>query len=100
MDEGHPVGQPEGGVTEPVRSVGVQFAVGVVEALDSCAEADFSAALTDGYHLAWVISAGIAVVALGIGVTVLKTVRLGEVSVPSIAEEIIEDEPTTYAEAA
>jgi EmrB/QacA subfamily drug resistance transporter len=58
------------------------------------------AALTDGYHLAWVISAGIAVVALGIGATVLKAVRLGEASVPSIAEELIEDEPTTYAEAA
>jgi EmrB/QacA subfamily drug resistance transporter len=59
-----------------------------------------AAALTDGYHLAWVISAGIAVVALGIGATVLKPVRLGEASVSARAEELIEDEPTTYAEAA
>jgi MFS family permease len=61
------------------------------------------AALTDGYHLAWVISAGIAVTALGIGATVLKAVRLGEAnetSVPVVTEELIEDGPTTYAEAA
>ncbi len=59
-----------------------------------------AAALTDGYHLAWVISAGIAVVALGLGATVLKGARLGDASVSTIAEELIEDEPTTYAEAA
>ena len=63
-----------------------------------------AAALTDGYHLAWVISAGIALVALVIAATVLKAVRLGEVeqpSVTSLAEGVIENgTTTTYAEAA
>ena len=59
-----------------------------------------AAALTGGYHLAWVISAGIAVVALGVAATVIQSVRLGEAPVSSIADELIEDERTTYAEAA
>jgi EmrB/QacA subfamily drug resistance transporter len=40
-----------------------------------------AAALTGGYHLAWVISASIAGVALLIGVPVLKAVRLGDTEV-------------------
>ncbi len=59
-----------------------------------------AAALTDGYHLAWVISAGIALVALGVAATVIQAVQLGEAPVSSIADELIEDERTTYAEAA
>ena len=62
-----------------------------------------AAALTDGYHLAWVISAGIAVVALAIGASVLKAApveaREDELAVASSRDELI-DEPTTYAEAA
>ena len=61
------------------------------------------AALTDGYHLAWVISAGIAVAALAIGAPVLKAVRIGsqedELALADSKDELIE-EPTTYAEAA
>jgi EmrB/QacA subfamily drug resistance transporter len=56
------------------------------------------AALTGGYHLAWVISAGIAVVALAIGAPLLKSVRIGESEAavePSGTELLI-----SYAEAA
>jgi EmrB/QacA subfamily drug resistance transporter len=63
-----------------------------------------AAALTDGYHLAWVITAGIAVVALAVGASVLKTVRLGaqddELAVANTDGLIEEAQATTYAEAA
>ncbi len=66
-----------------------------------------AAALTGGYHLAWVISAGIAAAALLIGVPVLKAVRLGDVvGEPREADRDLSGEPdllepgASYAEAA
>ena len=55
-----------------------------------------AAALTGGYHLAWVVSASIAGVALVIGGIVLRAVRLGESDV-AVASE---DRPELIAEAA
>ncbi len=48
-----------------------------------------AAALTGGYHLAWVISASIAGAALVIGGIVLRTVRMGESPVELPAEELL-----------
>jgi hypothetical protein len=59
-----------------------------------------AAALTGGYHLAWVISAGIAGVALLIGGTVLRAVRLGENAIELADDERPEDEPELIPEAA
>jgi EmrB/QacA subfamily drug resistance transporter len=66
-----------------------------------------AAALTGGYHLAWVISAGIAAAALAIGVPVLKAVRLGDAGAePGEADLGLTGEPgllqsdAGYAEAA
>jgi len=61
------------------------------------------AALTGGYHLAWVISASIAVVSLLIAVPVLRSVRPGgdeAVVAGTVAEETINDAGASYAEAA
>jgi MFS family permease len=61
------------------------------------------AALTGGYHLAWVISASIAVVSLLIAVSVLRSVRPGvdeAVVAGTVAEESINDAVASYAEAA
>ncbi len=44
-------------------------------------------ALTGGYHLAWIVSAGIAVVALAIATPLLQTVRLGEHDAPAARED-------------
>jgi MFS family permease len=59
-----------------------------------------AAALTGGYHLAWVISAGIAGVALLIGGTVLRAVRLGENAIELADDERPDDEPELIPEAA
>ncbi len=52
-----------------------------------------ASALTGGYHLAWVVSAGIAAAALIVATTVLKSVRVGEAE-----DESIDLEPA-YSEA-
>jgi Major Facilitator Superfamily len=58
-------------------------------------------ALTGGYHLAWLISAAIAVGSLAIATVVLRPVRLGEAAVPAGAEvETLDVEQPSYAEAA
>jgi EmrB/QacA subfamily drug resistance transporter len=59
-------------------------------------------ALTGGYHLAWLISAAIAVGSLAIATLVLRPVRLGEAAVaPAGAEaETLDVEQPSYAEAA
>jgi EmrB/QacA subfamily drug resistance transporter len=58
-------------------------------------------ALTDGYHLAWIISAAIALGSLAIATVVLRPVRLGEAAVPAGAEvETLDVEQPSYAEAA
>ena len=66
-----------------------------------------AAALTGGYHLAWVISAGIAAAALLIGVAVLKAVRLGDAEAEAGQADVdLTGEPglvqpnASYAEAA
>jgi EmrB/QacA subfamily drug resistance transporter len=57
-------------------------------------------ALTGGYHLAWIVSAGIALACLAIATSLLRSVRLGEAT-PSGAEMTTLDvEQPTYAEAA
>jgi MFS family permease len=53
-----------------------------------------ASALTGGYHLAWVVSAGIAVAALIVAVVVLKGVQTGE------AEDQAVDVEPAYSEAA
>jgi hypothetical protein len=53
-----------------------------------------AAALTGGYHLAWVVSASIAAAAMIVAVVVLKSVRVGQVE-----DETVEIEPA-YSEAA
>jgi EmrB/QacA subfamily drug resistance transporter len=67
--------------------------------------ASHPAALTGGFHLAWVVSASIAGVALLIGAPLLKAVRLdGEsgqmVEVVGESEGAVGDADTAYAEAA
>jgi len=59
-------------------------------------------ALTGGYHLAWIISAGIALVCLAISAPLLRSVRLGEGGAPAGQEAdatALGSEPS-YAEAA
>jgi EmrB/QacA subfamily drug resistance transporter len=59
-----------------------------------------AAALTGGYHLAWIVSAGIAVACLVIATPLLRTVRLQEQSVGAGADlDGVNVEPS-YAEAA
>jgi EmrB/QacA subfamily drug resistance transporter len=62
------------------------------------------AALTGGYHLAWVISASIAFSAFAIGVPLLRSVRSGEeqaaAAEPIGGELLINDADASYAEAA
>jgi EmrB/QacA subfamily drug resistance transporter len=53
-----------------------------------------AAALTGGYHVAWVVSAGIAAAAFLVGLVVLKGVRM-----PQAQDEAVELEPA-YSEAA
>jgi sugar phosphate permease len=53
-----------------------------------------ASALTGGYHLAWIVSAGIAAAALIVGVTVLKAVRgAPQAEDAPQAEEVVEDRP-------
>jgi MFS family permease len=60
-----------------------------------------ASALTGGYHLAWIISTGIALAALAISVPLLRSVRLGEEAVPSDEEaEVNAFEVEPYPEAA
>ena len=62
-----------------------------------------AAALTGGYHLAWVISASIAVVALVIGAVVLQSVSVAEVAdaaVEPLGTELLINDDVSYAEAA
>jgi MFS family permease len=47
-----------------------------------------SSALTGGYHLAWVVSAGIAAAALIVGLVVLQSVR------GRLDDEVVEERPT------
>jgi EmrB/QacA subfamily drug resistance transporter len=61
--------------------------------------ASHASALTGGYHLAWVISASIAVASIVIAVPLLKSVRTTGQEVPSEIEEPFGNE-ATYAEAA
>jgi MFS family permease len=60
-----------------------------------------ASALTGGYHLAWVISAGVALAGLAIAVPVIERVRLGDEQAPSGEAEIepLNPEPA-YLEAA
>jgi MFS family permease len=61
-----------------------------------------ASALTGGYHLAWIISAGVALVSLAISAPVLRSVRLGEGDVPGGQETEVNslDVEPSYAEAA
>jgi EmrB/QacA subfamily drug resistance transporter len=58
-------------------------------------------ALTGGYHLAWIISAAIAVGCVAIATPLLRSVRLGEEAAPAADQdaEVLDVEPP-YAEAA
>jgi EmrB/QacA subfamily drug resistance transporter len=61
-----------------------------------------ASALTGGYHLAWIVSAGIALACLAISAPLLRSVRLGEGGVPGDRETEVNsiDVEPSYAEAA
>jgi hypothetical protein len=90
-----------------VCSVGGAFGLAVLATLSTTRTGHLLAtgsgradALTGGYHLAWIVSAGIAVVSLAIATPLLRTVRLGEHSADADADvEVVAVEPA-YAEAA
>ena len=50
-----------------------------------------TAALTGGYHLAWVVSAGIATAALVVALVVLQTVRGGARDTEVVEERPVEE---------
>jgi EmrB/QacA subfamily drug resistance transporter len=58
-----------------------------------------ASALVGGFHLAWVVSAGIAGVALLVGAVTLQTVTHGAAAQPETTTEILEPE-AAYSEAA
>ncbi len=91
------------GLVNATMQVGGALGLAVLATLSStrtghllAAGESHAAALTGGYHFAWVISASIAGAALVIGATYLRAVRLGENTVELTAE----DGPELIAEAA
>ena len=61
------------------------------------------AALTSGYHLAWVVSAGVAAVGLGLASSWIRSVRLGSDTAGSLIEEegeLFNPNDNVYSEAA
>jgi EmrB/QacA subfamily drug resistance transporter len=94
------------GLVNTTMQVGGALGLAVLATLSSTRTAHLLAggdshatALTGGYHLAWIISASIAAVALLIGGPVLKSVRLGQADVAQDALEPT-DETELIAEAA
>jgi EmrB/QacA subfamily drug resistance transporter len=97
------------GLVNTTMQVGGALGLAVLATLSSTRSAHLiaggtshAAALTSGYHLAWVISASIAVASVVIAGTVLKAVRVGGVQQSAPELELggqFETEPT-YAEAA
>ena len=93
------------GLVNTTMQVGGALGLAVLATLSSTRTAHLLAAgtgraqaLTGGYHLAWLISAGIAVASLAIATAVLRSVRLGQAETHEVTT--VDVEPTTYAEAA
>jgi EmrB/QacA subfamily drug resistance transporter len=96
------------GLVNTTMQVGGALGLAVLATLSTTRTAHLTAAgsshataLTGGYHLAWVISASIAVAALAVAATVLKSAPVAESAVETneLNEQGLLDN-TTYAEAA
>jgi EmrB/QacA subfamily drug resistance transporter len=95
------------GLVNTTLQVGGALGLAVLATLSStrtghliAAGVSHAAALTGGYHLAWVISASVAGAALLIGGTVLRSVRLGDNAIELEDDERRPDGPELIAEAA